>query len=134
MPNLIAIPDSLQLLRQGLIEGASVEDLALPLRALQQRGLSQPDLVLKIERIRIENQLTGADEEVEERSLLALDLVHGVGGDQALQWDVQPRLRCFYLGRSHPRISQAQSDTRSNHQTCCPPAGGTSASPACSTR
>lgn len=91
MSEHIAVPAASDLLRGHLLQGGTAAELALPLRALQQRGLSQLDLALKIERVRAQNDVLDKSEEVEDRCLLALDLVHGYGSQFGLRWDAGSR-------------------------------------------
>jgi Reverse transcriptase (RNA-dependent DNA polymerase) len=85
----LAIPTALSALRQQLTRVVEAGDLALPLRALQLRGLNETALVVHIERLRATNEATGGDEQVEENCLLALDIVNGALPDIGLQWDAQ---------------------------------------------
>ena len=86
MSGELAIPSALSLLRKHLEEGAYPEDLLLPLRALQMRGLSKLDLTVHIERIRASRAAVDPDEAFDARCLAALDIVHGVVRD-SLIWD-----------------------------------------------
>lgn len=82
----LAIPAALQLLRNLLLNGAAIEELLVPLRALQLRGLSKLDLTVQIERMRAANSATNDDEMFDELCLAALDVVHGAIPD-SLIWD-----------------------------------------------
>jgi Reverse transcriptase (RNA-dependent DNA polymerase) len=83
----LAIPTALDRLELELRRGASPEEIALPLRALQMRGLSKLDMVVHLESLRAVNQAQAQDEDFDERCLLALDIAHGNAPGIALQWD-----------------------------------------------
>jgi hypothetical protein len=94
----LAVPAALDLLERQLRELDDIENLALPLRALQFRGLSKTDLLVHVERIRAHNDATSADPTLEENSLTALDLIHGRRPGLGLQWDA-PHMAASLLGR-----------------------------------
>jgi hypothetical protein len=73
----LAIPSALELLERHITSGADAATLALPLRALQMRGLTKLDLTVHVERMRATNAATDDDEHVEETCLLALELIEG---------------------------------------------------------
>lgn len=86
MSDAVAIPDILALLRERLRAERDAESVLQVLRALQRLGLSKGDLVIHLERLRVENDLREDDPDFEERALLALGLIEGdePGG---LRWD-----------------------------------------------
>jgi len=65
-------------------------ELSLQLRALQRRGVSKSDLVVHVERLRAQNDVTGQDEIVEENALLALDLIEGTTA-LGMLWDASEK-------------------------------------------
>jgi hypothetical protein len=77
VPSELAIPSALELLERDIRSGADAGTLALPLRALQMRGLSKLDLTVHVERVRAVNAATDDVEQVEETCLLALELIDG---------------------------------------------------------
>lgn len=83
----IAIPTALDVLRTQIYAHGTLADLALPLRALQHRGLSKVDLIVHVERLRVQNDLTHQDDDVEENCLRALDLINGGPSGLGLKWD-----------------------------------------------
>lgn len=85
--SVLAIPSALDLLRAQLQIGVDAEDLALPLRALQLRGLTKLELVVHVERMRAANDASNADEQLEENCLVALDIIHGSLPGLGLRWD-----------------------------------------------
>lgn len=80
---LTALTELRQLIAADSPRGA---EISLQLRALQRRGLSRSDLIVHLERMRAHNDALGANEQVEENALVALELVEGVGAS-ALAWD-----------------------------------------------
>lgn len=92
MTSVLAVPSAIDLLRRQLAAGpAELGNLALPLRALQLRGVPQLDLVVQIERIRATNDASTEDEQIEENCLLALDIVNGQVPRHGLSWDASSR-------------------------------------------
>lgn len=87
MADELAIPSALQLLDRQVSEGGGQADLAMPLRALQLRGLSKLDLTVHVERLRAVNETGDDDHTFEETCLRALELIHGEGGERSLIWD-----------------------------------------------
>jgi len=85
--SVLAVPTALDLLRSQLATATEAEDIALPLRALQLRGLRQLDLVVHVERLRVSNETAGGDEQFEENCLLALDIIDGTAPGLGLSWD-----------------------------------------------
>lgn len=85
--SVLAIPSAMDLLKSQLRTAADADDLALPLRALQFRGLSKTDLVVHLERLRAANEVLDRDEQFEENCLLALDIVNGSAPGLGLRWD-----------------------------------------------
>jgi hypothetical protein len=77
VPSELAIPSALELLERDIRSGADAATLALPLRALQMRGLTKLDLTVHVERLRAANAATDDVEQVEETCLLALELIDG---------------------------------------------------------
>lgn len=66
------------------------DEAAYLLTALQRRGLTKTDLVVHMERIRAQNDVTGDDEEVEENALAVLDLIEG-SSDTGISWDAKQK-------------------------------------------
>lgn len=84
----LLIAGALDTLR-GLVGASDIarpEQIAQQLRALQRMGLSKQDLVVHLERLRAHNDVTSADEQVEDNALLALDIVGGLT-PHGLSWD-----------------------------------------------
>lgn len=84
---LPAIPTALDLLGRQLAAAADARDIALPLRALQMRGLRKVELVVHVERIRATNDATDDKEQVESNCLRALDIIDGAIPGLGLTWD-----------------------------------------------
>jgi Reverse transcriptase (RNA-dependent DNA polymerase) len=110
--SILAIPTAVDLLHRQLIEPADVHDLALPLRALQLRGLTKLDLVVQVERLRAENDVGSTNPAYEEQCLLALDIIHGVVPELGLVWDARHEAasllpRCLSAEQIHAAIPQA---------------------------
>lgn len=90
MTDAIALPTALDAL-EGSIRSAEPLDgahLGQILRVLQRFGLSQQDIVVHLERMRLQNELGPDLEEVEENALLALELVSGAT-QWGLSWDAK---------------------------------------------
>lgn len=89
MPNeLTVIPTALEALEHNIASReATIDDLLLPLRALQRLGLSRTDLQVIVERMRAVNDVTSDDEVIEENATLALDLITGTLANFSLRWD-----------------------------------------------
>jgi hypothetical protein len=99
MTGVLAIPSAISLMRQQLVGGVvSPGDVALPLRALQMRGVSITDLTVHIERIRAVNDAGEQSAQVEENCLLALEVAHGSLQGFGLSWDAPTRAASL-LGR-----------------------------------
>lgn len=93
----LAIPSAIDLLRAQLVGNPNPEDLALPLRALQLRGMTQTELMVHVERMRVANDSADQDETFEDNCLLALDIIHGQV-PFGLTWDAAHRAAAL-LGR-----------------------------------
>ncbi|MEJ3747896.1 RNA-directed DNA polymerase [Actinomycetes bacterium KLBMP 9797] len=85
---LTVVPSALASLRRQLANPeATLDDILLPLRALQRMGLEKADLRVHLERSRAVNDAIEQDDTVEENALLALDLVAGEIPGASLRWD-----------------------------------------------
>lgn len=82
-------PEALGALLKMLATGKDIDGepgLAGRLVELQQRGLSKTDMIVHVERLRAQNEVTTRDDEIEDRCMLALDLITGYHRDP-LEWE-----------------------------------------------
>lgn len=86
MPEAVAIADVVSLLHERLRSSPDMAPVQQVLRALQRLGLTQQDLIVHLERLRVANDLTDNDPDFDERALIALGLVQGDEPD-SLRWD-----------------------------------------------
>ena len=82
-------PEALGALLKMLATGNDIDgELGLGSRLveLQKKGLSQDDMRVHVERLRAQNEVTTRDEQIEDRCMLALDLITGYHRDP-LKWE-----------------------------------------------
>lgn len=100
MTTSLTVRAAVDSLRSRLLDGASTLEIVSPLRVMQQSGLSQAELTVHVERVRMMNELGSSfSEEVEDATLRALDLITGFGGNLSLRWD-PPAIASIYVRRS----------------------------------
>lgn len=93
MSELPAVVTALDELDRRIGAGSEIAEIALPLRALQLRGLSKLDLVVHVERMRAVNEAQGGDEAIDEACLVALDLIDGAAPGVGLSWNARGEAR-----------------------------------------
>lgn len=87
MDSSLAFPAALDTLRARVFGPEDPEGLGQILRVLQRLGLTQHEIGVHLERLRVENDLTVRSSAAEENALLALQMNGGTGGAEALRWD-----------------------------------------------
>jgi hypothetical protein len=97
VPSVLAIPTALDVLSQQLVADNEAANIAVPLRALQLRGLSKLDLVVHIERLRARGPRSQDSADLfDENCLLALDIVHGTVPHLGLEWNASSEAETLY--------------------------------------
>lgn len=84
-----AYPEALGALLKMLATGEGIDDepgIGGRLVELQNQGLTQADMRVHVERLRAQNDVTTRDERIEDRCMLALDLITGYHRDP-LKWE-----------------------------------------------
>jgi hypothetical protein len=118
---LPAIPSALDLLRRQLHSAGDIDDLILPLRALQFRGLSKADITLHIELERAANEAGKDDDLLEERCLLAIELVEGLLPSAGLTWDAAHDAASLIARTLTPQDAQNAIDAALESSDLLPP-------------
>ena len=87
MTELVQFPQVLDSLAVLLKAGfAELDEVALPLRAMQRSGLTESDIRVHIERLRAANDASEGSEAFDENALIALDVVTGSIPGASLSW------------------------------------------------
>jgi Reverse transcriptase (RNA-dependent DNA polymerase) len=95
MPSELALPHSLQMLRQRLASEATPMDVLQVLRGLQQLGVTQAEMQVHVERLRAVNDVVTQSGVLENNATMALDMIDGRLPHLSLRWDAAEIARIY---------------------------------------